>query len=79
MSVYQKAHDLESTLSLFDRAVDCRVAQTDVYNDVMSSCMDSKKYKVCSSAVQVLMLSQLDCKQCMLGHIDLWYLFDLLT
>ena len=56
MSVYQKAHDLESTLSLFDRAVDCWVAQTDVYNDVMSSCMDSKKYKVCSSAVLCCML-----------------------
>ena len=50
--VFDRAHDVNAVLLWFERAVASSMADTDVYCDAIESCIDSRKYKVGSSALQ---------------------------
>lgn len=43
---FDNAHDLDSVLHLFERAVKSNMADTDVYCDAIESCINSRRYKV---------------------------------
>lgn len=50
--VFDSVHDVDAVLRWFERAVASSMADTDVYCDAIESCIDSRKYKVGSSALQ---------------------------
>ena len=43
---FDNAHDLDSVLHLFEKAVASNVADTDMYCDAIESCINSRNYKV---------------------------------
>lgn len=49
---FDRVHDVDAVLRWFERAVASSRADTDVYCDAIESCIDSRKYKVGSSALQ---------------------------
>ena len=46
IAVYDRKRDLSAVLRLFEKAVDSRQADTDIYTDTMASCLASHKYEV---------------------------------
>ena len=56
---FDNAHDLDSVLHLFERAVKSNMADTDVYCDAIESCINSRKYKVGFVGLSIFMYSLL--------------------
>ena len=46
ITVYDKQHNLSAVLRLFEKAVDSKEADTDIYTDTMASCFASRKFEV---------------------------------
>lgn len=44
--MYDKERNLSVVLKLFEKAVDSKEADTDIYTDTMASCFASRKFEV---------------------------------
>ena len=46
IAVYDKERDLSAVLRLFEKAVDSKEADTDIYTDTMASCFARRRFEV---------------------------------